>query len=217
MIRLTNGVNLTVTIDYQGQTTPDVVTVPVSKLVSATDPMPATPVPGNVVGTFQVTDDGQDGTGQTYEQGFVHLVVTAPSGVAFDSSTFGQVVWGLSDAVGIAWDSTNATLGHNHIYATLRANSTNVVDLYFPPDGNDAPPSGSTCAHDASARQSAEPQSGLCHRVRGRGLEPGLDDHTPELPSLLPPRRRPRPSSAPISCRRAPNTTPSTCPRIRRS
>ncbi len=46
LIQLTNGVDLTVTIDYQGQTTPDVVTVPVSNLVSATDPMPATPIPG---------------------------------------------------------------------------------------------------------------------------------------------------------------------------
>ena len=144
LIPLTIGVNLTVTISYQGQTTPDIVTVPVSNLVSATDPMPAPPVPGNVAGTFQVTSDGQDGTGLSYEKGFVHLVVTAPSGVTFDSSTFGQVAWGLSDTVGNAWDSTTASLGHNHIYATLRPNSTNVVDLYFPPDGNDAPPIGSS-------------------------------------------------------------------------
>ena len=74
---------LTVTIDYQGQTSPDIANVVVSNLVSATDPMPAVATPGNVVGTFQVTDDGQDGTGQLYEQGFVHFVVTAPSGVVF--------------------------------------------------------------------------------------------------------------------------------------
>ena len=54
---------LTVTINYQGQTSPDIATVAVSNLVSATDPMPAVATPGNVVGTFQVTDDGQDGTG----------------------------------------------------------------------------------------------------------------------------------------------------------
>ncbi len=152
MIQLTNGVPLTVTIDYQGQTTADVVTVPVSNLVSATDPMPATPVPGNVIGSFQVTDDGQDGTGTSYEQGFVHLVVTAPSGVTFDSSTFSQVAWGLSDVAGLAWDSTSATLGHNHVYATLRSNSTNVVDLYFPPLRDEAPPSGSNRADDAAAQ-----------------------------------------------------------------
>ena len=144
LIQLANGTPLTVTIDYQGQSTPDVVTVPVSGLVSATDPMPATPVPSNVLGTFQVTDDGQDGTGQSYEQGFVHLVVTAPSGVTFNSATFGQVTWGLSDSSSYEWDSTTATVGHNHIYATLRPGSSNVVDLYFPPVGDEAPPSGST-------------------------------------------------------------------------
>ena len=130
------------TINYQGGGAPDVITVPVSNMVSATDPMPATPVPANVLGTFQVVDDGQDGTGQSYEQGFVHLVVTAPSGITFDGATFGQVTWGLSDNSSYEWDSTNPTLGHNHIYATLRSGSSNVVDLYFPPVGNEAPPSG---------------------------------------------------------------------------
>ncbi len=81
--------------------------------------MPAVATPGNVVGTFQVTDDGQDGTGQLYEQGFVHLVVTAPSGVVFDNATFAQVLWQLSDPAGISWDSTTNTLGHNHVYATF--------------------------------------------------------------------------------------------------
>ena len=74
---------LTVTINYQGQSTPATSTVSVGNLDSATDPMPAVATPGNVVGTFQVTVDGQDGTGQSYEQGFVHLVVTAPGGVVF--------------------------------------------------------------------------------------------------------------------------------------
>ena len=93
LIQLTNGVSLTVTIHYQSQTTPDVVSVAVANLVSATDPMPATPVPGNVDGSFQISNAGQDGTGQPYEQGYVHLVVTASSGVIFNSSTFGQVGW----------------------------------------------------------------------------------------------------------------------------
>ena len=144
LIQLANGVNLTVTINYQGQTSPDVETVLVSGLTSATYPMPAVSTPGNVVGTFQVTDDGQDGTGQNYEKGFVHLVVTAPSGVVFDNATFGQVLWQLSDPVGISWDSTTNTLGHNHVYASLQANTDNIVELYFPPVRDEAPIGGST-------------------------------------------------------------------------
>ena len=97
-----------------------------------------------MVGTFQMTDDGQDGTGQLYEKGFVHFVVTAPSGVVFDNATFGQAIWQLSDPVGISWDSTTNTLGHNHVYASLRANTDNIVDLYFPPVRDEAPPGGST-------------------------------------------------------------------------
>ncbi len=108
------------------------VTVDVSNLVSATDPMPPVSIPGNVVGTFQVASDGQDGTGQSYEQGFVHLVVTAPSGVTFNSATFSQVTWGLSDQAGLEWDSSNASLGHNHIYATLRAEQYQRRGSLFP-------------------------------------------------------------------------------------
>ena len=144
LIQLSNGVPLTVTIDYQGQVSPDIVNVDVSNLVSATDPIPLINTPGNVVGTFQVTSDGQDGTGPNYAQGFVHLVVTAPSGVSFNSATFSQVTWGLSDQAGLEWDSSNATLGHNHVYATLRPNTNNVVDLYFPPARDEAPTAGST-------------------------------------------------------------------------
>jgi hypothetical protein len=144
LIQLSNGVPLTVTIDYQGQVSPDIVNVDVSNLVSATDSMPLINTPGNVVGTFQVTSDGQDGTGPYYAQGFVHLVVTAPSGITFNSTTVGQVTWGLSDQAGLEWDSSNATLGHNHIYATLRQNTNNVVDLYFPPARDEAPAGGST-------------------------------------------------------------------------
>ena len=47
--------------------------------------------------------------------------MTAPSGVVFNSATFGQVLWQLSDPAGIDWDSTSASMGHNHIYASLRA------------------------------------------------------------------------------------------------
>ncbi len=144
LISLWNGMILTVTIDYQEQTAPETVTVPVSGLVSATDPMPEPAVPANVVDGMQVVDLGQDGTGQYYEQGFVHLVATATGGLTFDSSTFSQVRWELSDQAGLAWDSTAATVGHNHVYASLRAGTDDVVDLYFPPARDEAPPSGST-------------------------------------------------------------------------
>ena len=139
LIQLANGMTLTVTIDYQGQSNPDIVNVAVSNLISATDPMPAVATPANVVGTFQVTDDGQDGTGQHYEQGFVHLVVTAPGGVVFDSATFAQVLWQLSDPVGTIWDSTYGSIGHDHIYATCGRTTENIVDLYFPPVRDEAP------------------------------------------------------------------------------
>ena len=144
LIQLANGMTLTITISYQNQSTLDVTTVAVSNLVSATDPMPAVKTPADVVGTFQVNDDGQDGTGLSYEQGFVHLVVTAPSGFSFNSANFSQVLWQLSDPVGTVWDSTNNSLLHQHIYATLRANTDNVVDIYFPPVRDEAPAAGST-------------------------------------------------------------------------
>ena len=91
-----------------GPDSPDIATVVVSNLVSATDPMPAGRDPRERGRHVSGDDDGQDGTGQTYEQGFVHLVVTAPSGVTFNSATFGQVLWQLSDQAGLEWDSTNA-------------------------------------------------------------------------------------------------------------
>jgi hypothetical protein len=144
LIRLSNATTLTLLVDYQGQASPVTTTVQVKNLVSATDPMPAIPTPANVVGSFQVAVGGQDGTGLPYEQGYVHLVVTAPAGVTFSSSTFGQVFWELSDQAGIAWDSTTASLGHNHVYASVRANSNKLVDLYFPPARDESPVAGST-------------------------------------------------------------------------
>jgi hypothetical protein len=137
---------MTVTLVYQATTSTENVTLSVAGLVSATDPMPPTPAPGNVAGGFTVTSYGQDGTGQPYEQGFEHLVVTAPNGVSFDSATFSQIVWQLSDEVGIAWDSTNDSLAHNHIYATFRADTPTIVDLYFPPVRDESPPSGTDSA-----------------------------------------------------------------------
>ena len=144
LISLANGDVLTVKIDYQGQSSPDTVTTVVSGLVSATDPMPAEPVPANVVNALQVNDLGQGGTSLYYEQGFVHLVVTATNGLTFNSGTFDQVSWTLSDQAGYEWDSTAATLGHNHLYADLRSGTNNVVDMYFPPVRDEAPASGST-------------------------------------------------------------------------
>jgi hypothetical protein len=144
LIRLANGVSLSVWIYYSGRSSPDTTTVAVSSLISPTDPMPAIATPGNVVGTFTVADLRQDGSGQDFETGFVHLVVTAPDGVSFQSATFNQVFWGLSDQAGLAWDSTGATLGHNHIYATPRPDGARVADLYFAPQRNEAPAAGST-------------------------------------------------------------------------
>jgi len=144
LIGLTNGSTLTVTIDYQGQASPETTTVQITNLVAATDPMPAIATPANVVSSFQVAVLGQDGTGLPYESGFVHLVATAPTGVTFDSSSFNQEFWGISDQAGLAWDSSTASVDHNHIYASLRANTTNVVDLYFPPARDEAPIAGST-------------------------------------------------------------------------
>jgi hypothetical protein len=144
LIQLANGTTLSLSISYQGQSSPQSATVVVNNLISATDPMPAIPTPANVVGTFSVAVDGQDGTGVSYEQGYVHLVVTAPAGITFSASTFNQVFWGISDQAGIIWDSTVASEGHDHVYASLRAGSDNVVDLYFPPLRDEAPPSSST-------------------------------------------------------------------------
>jgi hypothetical protein len=144
LIQLANGAVVTVAIDYQGSTPAETVLVNVSNLVSATNPMPPVGTPANVAGGFQVADLGQDGTGQLYEQGFVHLAVIAPPGVVFASATFGQIVWGLSDEAGLAWDSTAATLGHNHVYPTLRPGTSDVADLYFAPERDEAPAAGST-------------------------------------------------------------------------
>jgi hypothetical protein len=144
LIQLADGMALTLTFNYSGQTNPDAATVDVSNLASAMLPMPAVGTPANVVGTFRVTDDGQDGSGGPNERGFVHLVATAPPSVAFGSATFSQVLWQVSDGAGIAWDSTAASLGHNHTYATLRPNTNNIVDLYFPPQRDEAPAAGST-------------------------------------------------------------------------
>ena len=80
-------------------------------------------------------------------------MVTAPTGVAFTSATLSQVVWELSDQAGLYWDSTSATLAHNHIYATLRPGTDNVVDLYFPPERDEAPTGNPASTHDALARQ----------------------------------------------------------------
>jgi hypothetical protein len=144
LIQLSSGAKLTVTVAYQGQSSSDTVAVTIANLASGTLPVPAVPTPANPLGGFLVTDAGQDGTGQTYELGYVHLVVTAPGGVTFSSASFNAIVWRLSDQAGIAWDSTNATLGHNHIYATIRTGANNVADLYFAPERNEAQPSGSS-------------------------------------------------------------------------
>ncbi len=199
MISLANGDVLTVTIDYQGQSSPDIVTATVSGLISATDPMPATPVPANVMSAFQVVDLGQGPNSLYYEQGFVHLVVTATSGLTFDPATFNQVVWGLSDQAGLAWDSTAATLGHNHLYASLRSGTNNVVDLYFPPARDEAPASGSTAP--TMTLTALVPGSSTVYATDfvGRQLESGSARHSsrqPARPQPEPHDRGPTASSA---------------------
>jgi hypothetical protein len=146
LIPLGNGVALAVAITYQNQPSPAPVNVAVSGLSSPTLPMPAVPVPGNVISAFQVVNLGQDGNLPYYERGFAHLVATSSGGLTFDAASFSQVVWSLSDQVGLAWDSSAATLGHNHVYASLRQGTDNVVDLYFPPARDESPASGSTSA-----------------------------------------------------------------------
>ena len=162
-------------------------------------------------------NDGQDGTGQSYEQGFAHLVVTAPSGVSFNSATFSQVTWGLSDQAGLEWDNSNATLGHNHIYATLRPNTTNVVDLYFPPARDKAPTVGSTgptmelqVGLPGNSTVYATPFTGAAWNLSA--LASSFDSQAAPSPA-----RRPKPSFVPTSCRSIPSTTRSTCPPTRRS
>ena len=72
--------------------------------------------------------------------------MTASNGLTFNSSTFEQLTWTLSDGAGNYWDSTAATLGHNHVYADLRTGTNNVVDMYVPPVRDEAPASGSNAA-----------------------------------------------------------------------
>ena len=90
--------------------------------MSATEPMPAVPTPGNVVGTFLITDRGTGRDRAELRTRFRPSRRDGPGGVVFDSATFGQVLWQISDQAGIDWDSTNASIDHSHIYASLRAN-----------------------------------------------------------------------------------------------
>ena len=116
------------------------------------------------------------------------------------------------------WDSTNATLGHNHIYATLRSNSSNVVDLYFPPARDEAPPSGSSAP--TMLLQVGLPGSSQVYatRVRGCGLEPGPIDRRRSNAQAAPTPADDRgPAPRRPHVRRAPSTTRSTCPPTRRS
>ena len=126
---------LTVTIRYQGRTTPDVVTR-AGRQPGLRDRSHArdADVPANVVGTFQVTDHGQDGTGQSYEQGFVHLVVTAPSGVTFNSRDLQPGHLGSSATrSGITGTARTPPWARPHLRDACGRVPSNVVDLYFPP------------------------------------------------------------------------------------
>jgi hypothetical protein len=144
LILLKNGDPLLIRIIYQQSGAAETTSVQVSGLGSATEAMPAVFAPADVDPSFRVTSDGQDGTRPPGETGWVHLVVTAPSGIAFDATTFSQVVFELSDEAGIYWDSTTSTLGHNHIDAALRPGTSGTADLYFPPVRAESPPIGSS-------------------------------------------------------------------------
>jgi hypothetical protein len=103
--------------------------------------------PPSVTSGFTVSDKGQDNSGLTgADLGDVHLVATAPSGVTFNTSTFAQVTWKLSDLAGEGWGSNN-TNPPGRILAALEHDGNgngNVVDLYFPQHRDESPPSGSS-------------------------------------------------------------------------
>ena len=141
---------------------------------------------------MQVVDLGQDGTGQYYEQGFVHLVVTATGGLDVRFVDIQPGASGSSsDQAGLAWDSTAATLGHNHVYASLRSGTDNVVDFYFPPARDEAPPSGSTAPTMTLLTLCAGCVHRLYDHICGRRLEPRRPDECLRQPA--------RPSPAPTT------------------
>ena len=134
--------------------------------------MPAVATPGNViVDTFQVTDDGQDGTGQSYEQGYVHLVVTAPAAWTSIAATFGQVLWQLSDPVGITWDSTSGSLGPQPHLRDVESEHRLISSTFTSPPCATRPQQRLDHAHDAAAGVDTERQQRLCDAVHGSGLE----------------------------------------------
>ncbi|MGO9596466.1 MAG: hypothetical protein ACLP7Q_00415 [Isosphaeraceae bacterium] len=149
LVGLQNGDWLTVNVYYQNTTYTDSYTFQVANLTSATDPMPAVATPSPVTSDgITTTDHGQDGTGNSYQVGYVHLTVTDPSFVNFDPSNFVQgfntqngLVFTLSDQSGLEWDSLSPELSHNHLDTTYNQ-STNTFDIYFPPLRTEAPVSG---------------------------------------------------------------------------
>ncbi len=144
LIPLANGMPLTVTIGYQGKSSPDVVAVTVGKLVSATDPMPATPAPPTCSAPSRSPTTARTAPALPMTRASSTWSSTAPGRVSFQAATFSQVLWGLNQGSSYEWNSTSGSVGHNHIEATLRTGSTNLVDLYFPPVASEAPPSGSS-------------------------------------------------------------------------
>jgi hypothetical protein len=153
LVRLRNGNPLTVTVYYQNTSLTDSCTFTVRNLTSPTLSMPRPTVTGIVTtGGMTVTDLGQDSSAHPWETGYVHLVVTAPSGVTFnrgdfiqDASTSTGLVFSLIDQAGLEWDSLHAELSHNHLDAYLEGSGPTgtTVDLYFPPLRPETPVSGS--------------------------------------------------------------------------
>ena len=147
LVQLQKWNRLTVKVYYQNTTHTDSYTFQVRKLTSATDPMPAVTTPSAVTSNgMTITDHGQDGLGNSFQVGYVHLTVTAPSSVTFNSSDFGGfntqngLVFTLSDQSGLEWDSLSPELSHNHLDTTYTNSTT--ADIYFPPLQTEAPVNG---------------------------------------------------------------------------
>ena len=137
LVQLQKWNRLTVNVYYQNTTHTDSYTFQVRKLTSATDPMPAVTTTAVISNGMTITDHGQDGLGNSFQAGYVHLTVTAPSSVTFNSGDFGGfntqngLVFTLSDQSGLEWDSLSPELSHNHLDTTYTNSTT--ADIYFPP------------------------------------------------------------------------------------
>jgi hypothetical protein len=186
--QLQNGDYLDVTVLYKDGTSASD-DIQLTNLTSATDPMPepATPSPINS-STFNVTWEGQPNPApQTYEQGYVHLLVTPPTGQSFSSNlinNFGSVSWTISDDASGYWTTNRLALDHNIMYASLEQSDA-AVDLYFPPDRSESPVNGSTT--DTMLLQVLVPNDSNTYVTPFMGGTATLADLTEQLNTNSPP------------------------------